>query len=234
MHWWWLVALAGCGRIGFDAGAGPVGDALLGDGTHGSGDAQVTTNSVCPTTIALTDDFSAATTSPQWTPTVGGNMTMTQTNGFLEIAFSAGTTPSGSTSDYLQAVPIDYTESCTVVEMDTIPATTENGSVQIRIGNLGSYVVFEEVTGTLHEIAKAVIGTSQPYDPIAHKFLRLRHHQGTWYWEVSPDGMTFTVLFTSPTAFVATPTTVTLELRATTGVQNGGKVDFNRIDVTVP
>lgn len=36
-----------------------------------------------------------------------------------------------------------------------------------------------------------------PYDPLAHRFLRIREHAGTVYFEASPDGMRYTVLYTS-------------------------------------
>lgn len=36
-----------------------------------------------------------------------------------------------------------------------------------------------------------------PYDPVEHRFVRLREHAGTVYFEASPDGMRYTTLFSS-------------------------------------
>jgi hypothetical protein len=36
-----------------------------------------------------------------------------------------------------------------------------------------------------------------PYDPVEHRFVRLREHAGTVYFEASPDGMRYTTLYTS-------------------------------------
>ncbi|WP_375771631.1 vanadium-dependent haloperoxidase [Archangium gephyra] len=56
---------------------------------------------------------------------------------------------------------------------------------------------------------QVVVGTSTtlatcPYDPAAHHWWRLRENQGTTWWEVSPDGERWTVLFSK-----ATPVTLT-------------------------
>jgi len=55
-----------------------------------------------------------------------------------------------------------------------------------------------------------VVGTTKilaacPYDPVAHRWWRLREGQGTTWWEVSPDGERWTALFSkdNPTNLVS-------------------------------
>jgi hypothetical protein len=73
----------GCGRIGFHLSGD---DGGTGDGM--TADAMMTTNSVCPQTVALTDDFTSATTLPVWTPFLfGSNMTYAQGGRQLVLAF---------------------------------------------------------------------------------------------------------------------------------------------------
>jgi hypothetical protein len=233
VRWLCLAAMIGCGRIGFGVIGAP-GDASGDDGGNGDAvDALVTTSSVCPPTVAFSDDFNASTISAQWSTATGTNMTIAETGGYLELAFGAGTTPSGSTTSATQATAIDYTESCTVIEIDTIPDPTTMGQLVFRVGDIGAGVDFLESKGTLTASGKNTSIGTYPYDPVAHRFLRLRHHAGTWYWEISPDGVTFTSLGMA-TTFVPTPTTVQLQLIANGGTQNGGKVDYNSVVVTVP
>jgi hypothetical protein len=232
VRWLWLAALIGCGRVGFGSVTGDGGDD--GAGATDAVDALVTNTGICPPTVALSDDFNASTMSPIWTEAIGTNMTIAQTGGFLEIAFGAGTTPSGTTSNYTQATAIDYTEACVTIELDMIPSTAAMGRMIFIVGNSGAFVTFEEDSGTLYSNRKGGLLDTRPYDAVAHKFLRLRHHTGTWYWEASPDDVTYTAITSIAANIVPTPTTVSLQLAAVGGTQNGGMAQFNSALVLVP
>ncbi len=230
-------AAAACGRIGFTAGGGSAGgDGGGGDGggsgDGGSSDAMITTSSVCPGTVALFDDFSTATTQSIWTPFSAPGITYAQVSGYLEISFATSTVPSGNRTGYDQATAIDYTESCTIVELDTVPNTASAGVVNMQIGG-SDFVQFEETSNELIMNRKGGVLGRPAYDATADRFRRLRSHAGTWYWDTSPDGVTFTTRASVVQTIIA-PAILSLDCIASTGVQNGGKADFNSVTVVVP
>jgi len=229
-----MCAVLGCGRIGFDApgGAGSPSDGDGGTGDDGGTvDAAITTSSDCPTTVALSDDFTSPTTLPIWTPFTGTNMSYSQGSGYLELLFGSGTTPAGSRTGYTQTTPYDFTESCAIVELAAVPA---GGFASMQVGTNAAFADFEYANGKMILNHKGGVLGGPTYDPVAHRFLRLRVHAGTWYWEASPDGMTYTTLTSATGQFVANPAAVTLQLGASGGVQNGGSANFRNAQVFVP
>src|SRR5580765_3090451 len=90
-----IACTLGCGRVGFEP--------TLGDGATGADafDATMTGTSACPSTVALSDDFTSATALPIWSPyTNDPSLKITQGTGELVLAFAAGNTPPGSSAGY--------------------------------------------------------------------------------------------------------------------------------------
>src|SRR5215471_1311563 len=91
-----IACLLGCGRIGFEATGG--GDGGTGTDASDAADAMMATGA-CPSTVALSDDFTSATALPIWTPyTNDQGLTISQGTGVLVLAFAAGNTPPGSSA----------------------------------------------------------------------------------------------------------------------------------------
>jgi hypothetical protein len=222
--------MLGCGRIGFDA-AGANNNVL---GVDASSDAMDATSVGCPTTLALSDDFTSTSPLPFWTLFLdGANVTSSQGAGVLMLTFGAGLTPPGSGAGYTQTMAIDYSEACAIVELDALP---NSGSTSLFVGVSGAFVEFVFSAGVMSCYGSTGgIGDQRPWDPVAHKFLRLRAHANAWYWDVSPDGVTYTTLATqSPNTSTTNPTTMTIEVVTPNNVMDGGSAQFRHARVLVP
>ena len=74
-----------------------------------------------------------------------------------------------------------------------------------------------------------------PYDPVAHRWLRLRETQGTTFWEVSPDGRAWTVLVSKPDPILLTHVYFYLEVGVRSAIPSPGMAiydNFNVIDTS--
>jgi hypothetical protein len=100
-------------------------------------------------------------------------------------------------------------------------------------------VAFQIGGGTLVSLQRSgannVMPDSRAFDPIAHRFVRLREQAGTWYWEASPDGVTFVTLGTSTRIFVGQPSTG-ISLLAGTGKagKSTSPASYASVQVLVP
>lgn len=75
-----LLALASCGRFGFDAAADPTGDGRLSDGSRDGGtDGTMSGNGVCPSFAIFCDDFETDLSQWSMTELVGPGATSTIT-----------------------------------------------------------------------------------------------------------------------------------------------------------
>jgi hypothetical protein len=238
---------AGCGRVGFDTthGAGDArssgdsglsGDGGGGDGSVGSADGA--TVGPCGPTVALSDDFQDGVTAPEWTVLNGSGLTVAETGGFLQITFG-GNVPSNQTAGYSQTATMDYTGSCTIVELDEIPNAAANGRLQMRL-SMGSsnYLMFEVLAGQLYGIEND--GTvmnryAATWSVSSQRFLRMRERSGTWFWDVSPDGVMYTEVG-AITVTIPGQTAASLALYVSTsaGVSNGGQVQIGSVQVLLP
>jgi hypothetical protein len=146
--------------------------------------------------------------------------------------------PSNQSAGYKQTATMDYTGSCTIVELDEIPNASANGRLQVRL-NMGTanYALFEVLAGTLYGLSND--GTTMnagmgAWDLATARFLRIREQSGSWYWETSPDDTTYTQ-FGMTTQSIAGQTSADLELFVSTsaGVSNGGQVQIGGVRVLV-
>ena len=231
---------AGCGRFGFDvSGDGRADDGVVADdGTLGASNGDVSTG-ICPTTVAISDDFEDGTTAPIWTLLTGTNLSLTEAGGVMSVTF-ASNVPAGQTAGYAQTNPIDYTGACVIAELTEIPAAASGAYVEMRIG-IGptNNVQFEVDQGLLHSVshngAMIVRPDMRSWDLATQRFLRLRELGGTWYWEVSAEGAIYTTVASVPRVLVSQTSTV-LELFAGSfsAASAAGRTAFASISVLVP
>jgi hypothetical protein len=104
---------------------------------------------------------------------------------------------------YVSAANYDLTNSAVHIEvvqtLRRVPGTevflsagaTDDNRVYLGLG--GSELVCAQVVGSVYTRLASV-----PYDSLLHRWWRLRDNEGTVYWEVSPDGSRWTVLFSKP------------------------------------
>jgi hypothetical protein len=132
-----------------------------------------------------------------------------ETNGRIEIRPASGATGYSGLGANL---PGDLTGSYVAVELvQALPARVA-GEVYLTVSKDGSnwinMAVWDGVIGVTRKVAGALSHPySTPYDPGRHRWLRLREQGGVTYWETSPDGVAWEVLFSQANPFVLTAVT---------------------------
>lgn len=100
----------------------------------------------------------------------------------------------------ISAVPVQLTGSRFVIEAVSVP-TTARSSVSVTLAdadedNLGEFIEWSIEHGTLTALRYidqvTATGWSAPFDPIAHRWLSIRHEPGVIVWSTSPDGVGWT------------------------------------------
>lgn len=233
------VLVAGCGHIGFqDQRDAPRGD--------GAGDALTSvdaidpdaTSGACGSTIAIADDFEDGVTAPEWTTLTGTNLTLAETGGLLQIAFGSNV-PASQTAGYQSTASYDFTGACVDAEITSIPNPATLAKLTIRIGGPTDCGVIDIDSGMVNAAQhRGASITSLPafaFDAVADRFLRMREVSGTWYYQASPDGTTWTTFGTVANKFVAqVNTTIRFTGGSNSAVSNGGTVAFASVRVALP
>ncbi|HEY0018892.1 MAG TPA: vanadium-dependent haloperoxidase [Longimicrobium sp.] len=178
----------------------------------------------------LVDNFNDDTTDTAlWT--VAGTVA-TETNGRVQIR------PPGNQAGYYtyaSSVTYDLTESQMRVEIVTAStspgvatglAASITGNDYILIWVKDGYVESMQGVGGVSSILRRV-----PYDPAAHRWLRLSEWTGTTFWEVSADGSTWTVLHQAPDPIPLTSVLLEFGVRVTTVVTAPGFAAFDNFNV---
>jgi hypothetical protein len=221
------VLSCACGRIGFE-------QLPTQDGGEVSGDMAPT--NACGTNVVLSDTFSTAVTGPEWTVNQTADATVAQGSGQLTIAFAA-TIQNNVLAGYKLAATRSFANACTTVELSAIPSTTTSAVVIFSIGSATQNVRLMEVAGELQSLCESggnLINhlDVRPYDVNAHRFLRLRNAGPTgWYWEASPDNITFTILAANACASVPTTNILNLLAGADSGTSGAGECVYDTVTI---
>jgi hypothetical protein len=126
-------------------------------------------------------------------------------------------------------------------EITAVPsASAQSASMYIRVG-IGPTDCVEisidagMLRSALHNGANVMTGDVRTYDPVAHRFLRMRMTASMTYWDASPDGVTFTLLGSVPdTLHTAASNHLNLEAQSLSASQNAGKAEWASVQVLVP
>jgi len=226
-----VTCACACGRLGF--APDPRADAT--DASLAPGD--IAPPSVCGNTILLAEAFTASTPGPQWTVTQSTGITASQGGGTLRFTFGSTASPPEA-AGYTLASPIDFTDTCTVIEMTRIPDPTTTALVVIQIGIGNPDLRFEELSGSLRSIYQMTSNSinhidTRAHDPVAHRFLRLRNSgASSWYWEVSTDGVTFTTIASKTNSTVPVTNVLGLKASAVNTVTNAGACEFVQVTIS--
>lgn len=157
-----------------------------------------------------------------------------EVNGRVEITPQGNN--SGQYSGYQTLVDTDLTDSQVHVELVralrpasgaeatfVVSASTGN-NVHIVVEG-GSLKCYQVVAGTYTRLATV------PYDPAQHRWLRLRERSGTTFWEVSPDGQGWTILFSKANPITLTAVKITLQAGLNAAVPAPGMAIFDNFNV---
>jgi hypothetical protein len=186
------VAVAGCGRLGFES-------APAADADPGGADGALTIG--CTAAGPWISDFSAL---PSWATTwalPGIPMAATTVSGgTLRLSPSVISGEFAGIRSLATLPLIDRQLTVEVIQVTeealTFFGVDQGGPPWLRI----QYFSPDQLIATVDQTNAATV----TYDPIQHRFWRLRERAGTTYFETSPDGAAFAVLHETPTpAFAA-------------------------------
>jgi hypothetical protein len=185
----------------------------------------------------LVDNFNDnSLDTAKWTPFANPaplSERIREVNGRLELTPRSGT--SGMYSGIESSTTYDLTDSSAHVELvQTLRA--DNDAVVIFVASAdSSNSVYFLIAGGFLRCYQNVAGTRTrlklPYDPAAHRWLRLRESAGTTFWEVSPDGCTWAVLQSKPNPIVLTAVEVELQVGLDSAVPAPGVAVFDNFNV---
>ncbi|HSJ76070.1 MAG TPA: hypothetical protein VK899_07815, partial [Gemmatimonadales bacterium] len=156
-----------------------------------------------------------------------------EVNGRLELTPRSGGT--GQYSGIESSTTYDLTDSSAHVELvQTLRA--DNDAVVIFVASADSNnSVYFLVSGGFLRCYQKVAGVRTrlklPYDPAAHRWLRLRESAGTTFWEASPDGCTWAVLQSKPNPIVLTAVEIELQVGLDSAVPAPGMAVFDNFNV---
>lgn len=151
----------------------------------------------CNQVTLLADDFEASTRSLTWNGYQDPGVTVTQTGGRLRITLPAGS----STYAYAGYESTRFYQlTGSQIEADIPHATSVTSSAEVYLAaytdpDATRLVLIEEQSNQLRFLVRTPTGdttSSVPYDPVAHRHMRLREGGGTLFFETSPDGSTWT------------------------------------------
>jgi hypothetical protein len=205
-----LALACACGRIGFSAalrGDGGSADAVVDGAADASPDASPDAappdgaSGICGGSRVLSDDFLSSMPSLVWSVTPGSDITTTQGSGELQFAFGSSA-PGSAYTTYQEMGVHDFRGGCMVVRQDAAPASATSvymySSVNFNTSGVGTYVDGGELQAIYFTTSvSASIVTQAAFDPVAHRYVRLSEDAGTFTWETSPDGVTYTMFTTS-------------------------------------
>ncbi len=132
-----------------------------------------------------------------------------ETNGRIEIQPASGATGYNGLGANL---PYDLTGSHVAVELVQALPTRVDGEAYLTVSTDANNWINIRVSYGKVGVTRRVAGTlshphSVPYIPERHRWLRLREQGGTTWWETSPDGVTWEVLYSQANPFVLTAVT---------------------------
>ena len=226
------LLLVGCGRIGFgiasDPGAG--GDAAHpGDGVgdpQGAGDA-----GPCTSLSQLTYNFDGSADA-LWMPYQDPGLTVTETGNHLVITLASNMT---GTAGYFSSCTYDLHGQRVFVTSPVVPRLGTRTDMYFAVGSQADAFGVNVTSGSTEAYringANYMRFASVPYDATQHKVWQVREAGGTVFWEVSPDGTSFTTLFSGPPPIDISAVQLLLFADALTPISNPGSAEFAKLNL---
>lgn len=218
-----ILVLAGCGRFGFTASDPTSRDAVSGgsgdDGAIGGEDATVDAQPCGGTTHTLTDNFNDNTfDAAKWGASYEDSVTRhVEANQQLEIHIGANI--ADNWAGYVSSTTYQLADDRVFVEVPqvntqggntifllwTSTTKTDGPSLEWEAGKIRARA---RVNSNIVELANVT------YNPVTQRWWQIRERAGMLYFELSPDGVNWTVLHAMATPAV---TTATVTLAAGSG-----------------
>jgi hypothetical protein len=211
-----LLAIAACGRFGFDPAGG-----LTGDDDGGSGSNDVLAGCLSP---GYGDDFVEITPCQQFGTPMFTNGSLNVSNGQLTI------TPNPNTQTSIGCVRASatFTRPGAFAEISQIlPSPGETTLVVATSSDTAGFLAFN---GLLAYDDTSGVTASVPYNPTAHRWWRLRPVSTGTIAEVSPNGMVWTT-FAQSGLMLGSATTIEMSVQTDDTDATPGTAVIQGIDV---
>lgn len=196
------------------------GDAITADGP-------TVPPTACGATQLVSDGFDTGVTTGVWIVSNGTGLSIQQANSNMEVDFAA-TVNAGKAAYYRSANAFASDGLCGVAEVAGTPSAPA-ASMFVKLYTSAQMVDFDVHGGVvdLRSQSNQTLTTyaTLPWDPVADRFLRLRHASGVTYWDTSPDGTTYVQRF-SATGFPVANCQLELGAGAETTASNAGAALF--------
>ncbi|HEX2224561.1 MAG TPA: vanadium-dependent haloperoxidase [Thermoanaerobaculia bacterium] len=158
-----------------------------------------------------------------------------ETNGLVEIRMRS-TDPGYGASGYHSVSAYDLTNSYFHAELihpfrshvatrTFLQVASTAGVAYLEVGGGGRLLCGFMVSGVYTTVAE------QPYDPQAHRWLRLREQFGALYWETAPDALTWTAVASRPDPFNLTDVALQIGAVFYDTLPSPGVVLFDNVNV---
>ena len=186
----------------------------------------------CPTSY-LQDNFDDPIRAQAWArANEGDGCSHVEMGGELII------TPSTTTSTYCgytSAQSYDLTSNSATVEVAQTPNTSADTATFFKLeGEKGLLAIVQE-GGELFMRYQTVGNSSdlaaKPYDPIAHRWWRIREKNGTTYWETSANGTNWTIAAQTMNPVPVTAFDIQLVAGTGSAVMNPGEAHFDHFNI---
>jgi hypothetical protein len=155
-------------------------------------------------------------------------------NGRIELTPRSGA--AGQYSGIESSSTYDLTDSAAHVELvQTLRAADDAAVIFVASIDSNNSVYFAVIGGFLRCFQNVASTRTQllkvPYDAAAHRWLRLREKAGVLFWETSPDGGTWAVLFSKPNPIALTAVEIDLQVGLDSSVPAPGMAVFDNFNV---
>ena len=240
------LLLFGCGRLGFaiepttsSGGPDPTGgtnDGAIRDATVAGdlpGDQQSVTADapLCTSLAQLTYNFDNS--NPKlWMPYTDPGYSLSETGNQLVIPLPNAKT---GTAGYFSACKYDLTGQRVFVTADTVPRLGTRTDMYLAVGSQADAFGINVTSGNTQAYrikgANYTQFASVAYSSINHKVWQIRESGGTVFYEVSPDGVTFTPLYSAAPPFAVTAVQLLLFADEFTSTNTPGTATFSKLDI---
>lgn len=236
----WCLVLLGCGRVGFDASTavatGPAdgpqaADATAGGGGGGSNPVMPSIDGgVCTSLAQLTYNFDG-TGGALWSPSIGAGMSLSESGDQLVIPLPQKI----GTAGYFSACTYDLRSQRVFVTAASVPRVGTATDMYLSVGMQGDATGVNITNGSTQAYkingAAYTALASVTYSATEHKVLQVRESGGVLFYEVSPDGTTFTTLYSGPAPFDVSAVQILLFADTDKVVANAGTAAFAKLDI---
>ncbi len=188
----------------------------------------------CGKVGAFVDPFTTATDDPLLQPYATGGETGSEGGGILTVTMPA-TAQNASEAGFPSQAFYDITDSSLSIELSQMVDTSTTAYAGFSVNrDDNNFLELSQESGSLNadnvENKTRSRLASVPYDPVQHRWLRIRESGGTVYLETAPDGTAWTAQAMVGTPHWADYASVNIFAGADGTVMNGGTAQWQKLN----